>query len=110
MDSVRTSHPMFTLTTDTVADRIAGYTLHSSEGSEVFPTMKAVLDRIQDVPVSQCCWGSLADALIDLTWRQEQWGEGTISQTVTVWDNGRVKRVTVNNPHGVRLDWEDVLG
>ena len=99
---------MFTLSTDTVGNRIAGYTLHSSQGSEVFPTMQAVLDRIQDVPVAQCCWASLADALIDLTWRQDQWGEGTISQTVTYWD-GEVKRTTVNHPHGVRLEWDDIL-
>lgn len=99
---------MFTLSTDTVGNRIAGYTLHSSQGSEVFPTMQAVLDRIQDVPVAQRCWASLADALIDLTWRQDQWGEGTISKTVTYWD-GEVKRTTVNHPHGVRLEWDDIL-
>ena len=100
---------MFTLTTDTVGNRIAGYTLRSLEGSEVFSTMQDVLLRVQDVPTAKCVWASLADALIDLTWRQDQWGEGTISQTVTYWD-GEVKKTTVNNPQGVRLSWDDVYG
>jgi len=101
---------MFTLTTDTADRRILGYTLRSPEGAQVFQTMQDVLLAVQDVPGDQLAWASLADALIDLTWRQDQWGEGTISQTVTVWQDGQAKRVTVNNPHGVRLDWEDVQG
>ncbi len=101
---------MFTLTTDTADRRILGYTLRGFDAPETFPTMEAVLARVQDVPVSECCWASLADALIDLTWRQEQWGEGTISQTISYWGDGGVKRTTVNNPQGVRLEWDDVQG
>lgn len=101
---------MFTLTTDTVGNRIAGYTLRGEGESQVFSTMQDVLLSIQDVPVDQCCWASLADALVDLTWRQDQWGEGTISQTITYWADGEVKKTTVNNPQGVRLEWDEVYG
>ena len=94
---------MFTLTTDTVGSRIAGYTLRGCDLVETFPTMQDVLLAVQDVPAAQCVWASLADALIDLTWRQDQWGEGTMSQTVRYWADGEVKKTTVNNPEGVRL-------
>ena len=100
---------MFTLSTDTVGNRIVGYTLNSSVGMEVFDTMEQVLQSVHGVPVDQLCWASLADVLIDLTWRQEQWGEGTISQTVSYWADGEVKRITVPHPMGERLEWDDVL-
>ena len=100
---------MFTLTTDTVGNRIAGYTLNSSAGMEVFDTMAEVLRSVYGIPADQLCWASLADALIDLTWRQEQWGTHTISQTVSYWADGEVKRITVPNPKGERLEWDDVL-
>lgn len=98
-----------TLTTDTADRRILGYTLRSPEGSQVFQTMQDVLLAVQDVPADQLAWASLADALIDLTWRQDQWGEGTISQTVSYMKEGKVAKTTVNNPQGVRLEWDDVL-
>jgi hypothetical protein len=100
---------MFMLSTDTADTRILGYTLRSSVGSQVFGSMEDVLQSVHGVPVDQLCWASLADALIDLTWRQEQWGEGTISQTISYWGDGHVQRTTVNNPQGVRLEWDDVL-
>ncbi len=100
---------MFMLSTDTADTRILGYTLNSSVGMEVFDTMEEVLQSVHGIPVDQLCWASLADALIDLTWRQEQWGEGTISQTISYWGDGHVQRTTVNNPMGVRLEWDDVL-
>lgn len=103
-------NPMFTLTTDTVGNRIAGYTLRGPEGAEVFSTMHDVLLRVADVPAAQCVWASLADALIDLTWRQDQWGDFTTSQTVSYWADGEVKKTTVNHPQGQRLEWDDVLG
>ena len=99
---------MFTLTTDTAGRKILGYTLRNAGNARCFATMEDVLLHVQDVPVDQLCWASLADALIDLTWRQGQWGEGTISQTISYWD-GVVKRTTVNNPNGVRLEWDDLL-
>ena len=101
---------MFTLTTDTVGNRIAGYTLRGEGEAQAFKTMEDVLLAVQDVPAAQCVWASLADALIDLTWRQDQWGEGTISQTIGYWADGEVKKTTVNNPQGVRLSWDDVYG
>jgi hypothetical protein len=69
-----------------------------------------VLHRVRNVDVHQCVWASLADALIDLTWRQEQWGEGTISQTISYWGGSYIRRQVVNNPNGTRLQWDDVLG
>ena len=99
---------MFTLTTDTADTRILGYTLRGEGEAQTFPTMQDVLLAVQDVPAEQCVWATLADALIDLTWRQEQWGEGTIRQTVRYWADGEIKRTTVNNPQGVRLSWDDV--
>ncbi len=101
---------LFTLTTDTADERILGYTLRGGKANETFPTMEAVLARVQDVPAGQCCWATLEDALIDLTWRQEQWDEDTISKTVRYWSLGEVRQTTINNPQGVRLDWDDILG
>ena len=100
---------MFTLSTNTVGNRIVGYTLNSSVGMEVFDTMAEVLRSVYGIPADQLCWASLADALIDLTWRQDQWGKGTISHTVSYWADGEVKRITVPNPMGERLEWDDVL-
>ena len=100
---------MFTLSTDTAGSRILGYTLRGQGEAQTFPTMQDVLLAVQDVPAEQCVWASLADALIDLTWRQDQWGEGTVSHKISYWGNGRVQRTTVNNPMGVRLEWDDVL-
>jgi hypothetical protein len=100
---------MFMLSTDTADTRILGYTLNSSVGMEVFDTMEEVLLSVHGVPADQLCWASLADALIDLTWRQEQWGEGTISQTLGYWGGDGVRRITINNPMGARLEWDDVL-
>ncbi len=100
----------FLLQTDEIGDRIAGYSLFGPEGVKTFETMEEVLLSIQDVPVADCAWFSLADALVDLTWRQDQWGEGTTSQTVTYWDHaaGEAKRINVSNPHGERIHRSEI--
>ena len=100
----------FLLQTDEVGSRIAGYTLTTPNGSFTYKTMEEVLAAVQDVPVEDCVWFSLADALIDLTWRQEQWGEGTTSQSIRYWDHlaGGAKRIDVSNPQGEKIHREEV--
>ncbi len=100
----------FFLQTDEIGNHIAGYTLLSPDGAFIYKTMEEVLAAVQDVPVEDCVWFSLADALVDLTWRQEQWGEGTTSQSIGYWDHlaGEAKRIEISNPQGERIHREEV--
>ena len=101
---------MYTLSTDTAGQEILGYTLRTPDGNaETFSNMEEVTQRIKGVDSHLCCWASLADALIDLTWRQEQWGD-VGSRTISYWGGGFVRRQVVPNPNGTRLEWDDIVG
>lgn len=92
---------MFLLQTDEANERIYGYTLHTPSGErERFSTMQEVLARVSHIPVGECCWYSLVDALIDLSWRDDQWGQFTVSQRVHYWDHrvAKVRACTVSKP------------
>lgn len=93
---------MFILQLDRVGhNRIAGFTLRTPDGAELFKTMEEVLERCQGVAPEEMAWSSLNCAMNWLIIAQP-WGEFETSRTVRFWDwaAGEVKTQEVRRSPG----------